>query len=50
MKLLSTHCVNPSGKHLGMSPRSWGLAQGLQRSAEAQRCAVAPGMLVGMSN
>ena len=30
-KLLSTYCVNPAGKYFGMSPRSWGLAQGLQR-------------------
>ena len=30
-KLLSTYCVNHAGKFFGMSPRSWGLAQGLQR-------------------
>ena len=29
-KLLSTYCVNPGGKFVRMSPRSWGLTQGLQ--------------------
>ena len=28
VKLLSTYCVIPSGRYLGMPPRSWGLVQG----------------------
>ena len=33
------YCVNPSGRYLGMSPRSRGLVQGLGRSTETRRCA-----------
>ena len=36
-KLLSTYCVSPAGRYLGMSLLSWGLAQGLQRSIATRR-------------
>ena len=42
-------CVNPAEKYFGMSPWSWGLAQGLQRCTETRRRASAPGMSEGRS-
>ena len=48
-KLPSTYCVNPAGKFLGMSPRSWGLAQGLHRLTETRRRASVPEMSEGRS-
>ena len=31
-KMLSTYCVSPAGRYLGMSLLSWGLAQGFAAS------------------
>ena len=41
-KLLNTYCVSPADRYLGMSPLSWGLAQGLQRSIATRRRASEP--------
>ena len=36
-KIFSTYCVSPADRYLGMSPLSWGLSQGFQRSLAARR-------------
>ena len=46
-KLLSTHCVSPVGRYLGVPPLSWGLAQGFQRSIATRRRAPEPGRSEG---
>ena len=48
-KMLSTCGVNLAGKYFGMSPRPWGLAQGLQRRDDMRRRASAPGISEGRS-
>ena len=36
-QLVSTYCVSPAGRYLGMSLLSWRMAQGLQRSIATRR-------------
>ena len=48
-KLLSTHCVSPAGRYLGISLLLWGLAQGLQRSIATRQRASELCMLEGRS-
>ena len=45
--MLSTYCVSPAGRYQGMSPLSWGLVQGLQRSIATRRRASEPGRSEG---
>ena len=49
-KLLSTYWVNPADRYLGISLRSWGLSQGLQRSIATRPRASEQGRSEGRSN
>ena len=47
MKLLSTYGVNPSGRCLGRSRRSWGLVQGLHSLYENAAVSICDGHVCG---
>ena len=47
--LLSTYCISPAGRYLGMSPLSSGMEQGLQRSMATRRRTSEPGRSKGSS-